>query len=258
MEIKPKSLPSKENFIEWYNKLLQVAEIADRRYPVKGTFIWLPYGFQIMKKLKEEWDRIFQAEGIKEVYFPLFVPLKFAKQNKEWFEGFKEELFYVYNHKKKDLKLILRPTGEPAMYPIFQNWIKDGILPIRIYQTVSAFRLEGKTTHTMIRDREITFWYEIHTVHKTKEEAEAEVELHKKMIDNLWKKVLNIEPVLVEKPGYEIFPGAEAALEYYTLLPDGKLLENGSINNLGQAYAKKFDLYFFENGKKKYVWQVCT
>ena len=258
MEIKPKSLPSKENFIEWYNKLLQVAEIADRRYPVKGTFIWLPYGFQIMKKLKEEWDRIFQAEGIKEVYFPLFVPLKFAKQNKEWFEGFKEELFYVYNHKKKDLKLILRPTGEPAMYPIFQNWIKDGILPIRIYQTVSAYRLEGKTTHTMIRDREITFWYEIHTAHKTKAEAEAEVELHKKIIDDLWKNVLNIEPVLVEKPRYEIFPGAEAALEYYTLLPDGKLLENGSINNLGQAYARKFDLYFFENGKKKYVWQVCT
>jgi len=253
-EIKPERLPSKENFIEWYNALLQLAEIADRRYPVKGTFVWLPYGFKIMKKLVEIWNRIFEEYGIEEVYFPLFVPLEFAKINEEWFEGFKDEAFYV-----KDEDLILRPTGEPAMYPIFKYWIMDGKLPIRIVETVSSFRKEGKTTHTMIRDREITFWHEIHTVHKTKEEAYEEMEKHKRIYEYIWKDILNIPPIWVEKPKYEIFPGAESAYEFYTILPNGRLLENGSVNNLGQAYAKKFDLFYInEKGEKEYVWQVCT
>ncbi len=253
-EIKPERLPSKENFIEWYNSLLQLAEIADRRYPVKGTFVWLPYGFKIMKKLVEIWDEIFEKNGIEQIYFPLFVPMEFAKMNEEWFEGFKTDAFYVEGE-----NVILRPTGEPAMYPIFKYWIMEGKLPIRIYQTVSSFRNEGKTTHTMIRDREITFWHEIHTAHKTREEAKEEMEKHRKIYEYIWKEILNIPPICVEKPNYEIFPGADSAYEFYTILPNGRLLENGSVNNLGQAYAKKFDLFYIdENGKKEYVWQVCT
>ncbi len=253
-EIKPKRLPSKENFIEWYNTLLQLAEIVDRRYPVKGTFIWLPYGLKIMKRLIEIWDRIFEENGIEQVYFPLFVPLEFAKINESWFEGFKSDAFYVEGE-----SAILRPTGEPAMYPIFKYWIMEGKLPIKIYQTVSSFRNEGKTTHTMIRDREITFWHEIHTAHKTREESIEEMEKHRKIYEYIWREVLNIPPICVEKPKYEIFPGAESAYEFYTILPNGRLLENGSVNNLGQAYAEKFDLYYVdESGNKKYVWQVCT
>ncbi|MDT7858767.1 MAG: aminoacyl--tRNA ligase-related protein [Candidatus Aenigmarchaeota archaeon] len=253
-EIKPERLPSKDNFIEWYNSLLQLAEIADRRYPVKGTFVWLPYGFKIMKRLTEIWDKIFEENGIQQVYFPLFVPLEFARINEEWFEGFKTDAFYVEGE-----NAILRPTGEPAMYPIFKYWIMEGKLPIRVYQTVSSFRNEGKTTHTMIRDREITFWHEIHTAHKTKEEANEEMEKHRKIYEYIWKEVLNIPPICVEKPKYEIFPGAESAYEFYVILPNGRLLENGSVNNLGQAYAKKFDLFYVdEEGNKQYVWQVCT
>jgi prolyl-tRNA synthetase len=253
-EIKPERLPPKEDFIEWYNTLLQLAEIADRSYPVKGTFVWLPYGFKIMKNLVKIWDEIFEKNGIEEVYFPLFVPLEFARINEEWFEGFKEEAFYIEGE-----NAILRPTGEPAMYPIFKIWIKNGKLPIKIYQTVSSFRKEGKTTHTMIRDREITFWHEIHTAHKNKEEAYEEMERHKKIYEFIWKEILNIPPICVEKPKYEIFPGAESAYEFYTILPNGRLLENGSVNNLGQAYAKKFDLFYTdEKGNKQYVWQICT
>ena len=253
-EIKPERLPSKEDFIEWYNSLLQLAEIVDRRYPVKGSFVWLPYGFKIMKRLTEIWDKLFEENGIQQVYFPLFVPLEFARINEEWYEGFKTDAFYVEGE-----NAILRPTGEPAMYPIFKYWIMEGRLPIRIYQTVSSFRNEGKTTHTMIRDREITFWHEIHTAHKTKEEANEEMEKHRKIYEYIWKEVLNIPPICVEKPKYEIFPGAESAYEFYVILPNGRLLENGSVNNLGQAYAKKFDLFYIdENGNKQYVWQVCT
>jgi prolyl-tRNA synthetase len=253
-EIKPERLPSKENFIEWYNTLLQLSEIVDRRYPVKGTFVWMPYGLRIMKNLIKIWDELFEKNGIEQVYFPLFVPIEFAKINDEWFAGFETDAFYL-----KDENVILRPTGEPAMYPIFKYWIMDGKLPIRIYQTVSSFRNEGRTTHTMIRDREITFWHEIHTVHKTREEAKEEMEKHRKIYEYIWKEILKIPYICVEKPKYEIFPGADSSYEFYIILPNGRLLENGSINNLGQAYAKKFDLFYNdEKGNKQYVWQICT
>ena len=257
----PEKLPARTDFVRWYNRVIELAEIVDRRYDVKGTFVWMPYGLKLMKNIVKKWDRLFQENGIEETYFPLFVPLKYAQKNDKWFEGFKKNLYAAvpFISEQGEEKLIIRPTGEPAMYPIFRLWIRDGKLPIKIYQTVSSFRLEGRTTHTMIRDREITFWYEIHTAHKTKEEAYEEMQRHIKINEHIWKNILNIPPIAVEKPKYELFPGAESAVEFYIILPDGRLLENGSVNNLGQAYAKKFDLsYVDKDGNKHYCWQVCT
>lgn len=256
---KPEALPEKSDFINWYNACLKFGEIADKRYPVKGTFVWMPYGLKAMKNLIKIWDSIFQENGIEEAYFPIFVPFEFAQKNKEWFEGFKEDLFVARPYSHTEESYILRPTGEPAIYPMFQLWVKDGRLPIKVYQTVSSLRYEGKTTHSLIRDREITYWYEIHTAHKTREEANEEMEKHIKINEHIWNEVLNIPPIEVDKPKWEIFPGAESAVEFYTILPDGRLLENGSVNNLGQAYAKRFEIYYTnENGEREYCWQVCT
>jgi prolyl-tRNA synthetase len=167
-------------------------------------------------------------------------------------------LYYVSSMNEEE-RLVLRSTGEPAMYPIFNLWIKQGKLPIRVYETVSSFRNEGRTTHTMIRDREITYWYEIHTVHKSKDECEEEVRKHIQFHDFLWREVLCIPPIKVRRPPFDVFPGAEYSVEHFTILPDGRLLENGSVNNLGQAYARKFNLeYIDEKGTKNYCWQVCT
>jgi prolyl-tRNA synthetase len=252
--IKPERLPERDNFIEWYNALLDLAEVVDRHYPVKGTFVWMPYGIRIMKNLVAILDKKFADSGISEVLFPLFIPPEFAKQNDRWFENFKDEAFYT-----EGKELLLRPTGEPAMYPIFKLWIREGKMPIRVYETVSSYRNESKTTHTLIRDREITFWHEIHTVHKTRDEAVKEADMHRSMYESVWKDILNIPSIVVSKPKYEIFAGADSAYEFYSILPDGRLLENGSVNNLGQAYAKKFDLFYTDaNNNKEYVWQVCT
>ncbi len=254
IDIKSERLPERTNFMEWYNALLHLAEIAEKSYPVKGTFIWMPYGLGMMKKITGIVDVELKKIGVKEVLFPLFVTMDFAQKNDKWFNGFKEEAFYIDGK-----ELLLRPTGEPAMYPIFSEWARQGKLPIRIYQTVSSFRNESKTTHSLIRDREITFWHEIHTAHKTVEEARHEADMHRKMYSYIWNNVLNIPDIVVSKPKYEIFAGADSAFEFYTILPDGRLLENGSVNNLGQSYAKKFDVcYTNENGSKEYAWQVCT
>lgn len=247
----------KSDFPKWMSQILQLAKIIDNRYDVKSMFVWMPYGYDMMLRIKSIWDEEFKKNGLKEMYFPLIVPIDYAEQNDSWWKGFKQEGFWT--GKKNKTEFILRPTGEPAMYPMFSLWIRSySDLPLRIYETVFSYRYETKQTRPLIRDREIGPWYEIHTAHATKQEAEKEILLHKKMNDFIWEKIA-ISTLIVKKPQWECFPGAEGALEYYTLMPNGKVLENGSLNNLGQAYAKKFHIKFIDKDRKeKYVWQTCT
>ncbi len=247
----------KDDFPNWMSQVLALAKIIDNRYAIKSMFVWMPYGYDMMLRIKKFWDYEFKKNGIKEMYFPLMVPVEYAEQNDSWWEGFKDEGFWAGTGKKQEF--IIRPTGEPAMYPMFSLWIRGhNDLPLRIYQTVFSYRYESRQTRPLIRDREIGPWYEIHTVHSTKEEAQKEIELARTMNDKIWK-FIGVKPLLVRKPKWECFPGAEGALEYYTIMPNGKIMENCSLNNLGQAYAKKFNIKFKDkDGKEKYAWQTCT
>lgn len=259
-EILPKQLTArKRDFSRWYDQVLSLADIIDKRYEVKGMFVWKSYGIKLMKSIKTLWDKLFEENDIHEMYFPLIVPLEYAMRNREWFSGFKDSVFWVLLPGRDEAKHILRPTGEPAIYPMFKLWIKSrSDLPIRVYQTVSSFRYETRQTRPLIRDREITFWYEIHTAHASRQEAENELKKHMEINDEIWRN-LAISPIKVEKPRWEVFPGAIGAIEYYVVMPDGRLLENGSCNNLGQAYSKKYEITFRDkDGRIKYVWQICT
>jgi len=169
----------KSQFSEWYNQILQLAGIIDKRYGSKSFFVWMNYGYEIMLNIKRYWDKLFRDVGIKEMYFPLFVPIKYCEKNLDWWEGFKDQAFWVKGAGEKDWDHILRPTGEPAMYPMFSIWIRSyNDLPFRIYENVSSFRYETKHTRPIIRDREITLWHEIHTAHATKDER---TEIYKKI-----------------------------------------------------------------------------
>lgn len=257
---KPEALTAgKKDFSAWYNQILFLAGIIDKRYDVKGMYVWLPYGYDIMLHIKKHWDTLFREAGIKEMYFPLIVPLSYAQKNKRWFDGFQHEAFWVGGKDEHELTHILRPTGEPAMYPMFTQWIRTHAdLPLRVYETVSSFRYETKHTRPIIRDREITMWFEIHTAHATQREAEKEAELHQNFYSQMWN-ALALPYLRVKKPMWECFPGALGTIEDYTLMPSGKAMENGSINMLGQAYAKAFGITFKDQkGKEEYVWQVCT
>ena len=257
----PKALAvgKSDDFSIWYNRVIQLADLVEKRYNVAGMFVWKPYGFRIMRNIKKIWDRLFAESGIEEMYFPLIVPIEYAQMNRSWFDGFQDEVFWVKGRGDEEPTHILRPTGEPAMYPMFAMWIRSKKdLPLRIYETVSSFRYETKHTRTLIRDREITFWYEIHTAHTTREESEEELKEHIRMNEEIWK-TLALPTIKMEKPQWEVFPGAVGAIEFYNIMPNGRMLENGSCNNLGQAYAKKFEItYMDENNQRQYVWQTCT
>src|SRR3989344_1868747 len=109
----PEALTAKknENFSEWYNQVISVSGLIDKRYNVKGMFVWLNYGYELILNLKSYWDGIFKETGLKEMYFPLIVPLEYAEMNKGWFNGFKEQAFWVKGLEEKNATHILRPTG---------------------------------------------------------------------------------------------------------------------------------------------------
>lgn len=249
----------KSDFSEWYHQVTFLAGVFDQRYDLKGMFVWKGYGYRTMMNIKGIWDRLFQDAGIEECYFPLIVPIEYCKKNESWWEKFSVEGYKVIAGKDDKVQGALRPTGEPAMYPMFSQWVRSTAdLPIRLYETVSSFRYETKNPRPLIRDMEITVWHEIHTAHATKEEADQEMALHITMWDCIWAD-LCLPTWKVNKPTWECFPGAIGGVEYYNTMPTGRVLESGSVNNLGQSYAKKFDIAYNDaDGNARHVWQICT
>ncbi len=255
-----KIAPKETDFSNWYNDVLSAAGVLDFSYDLKGMFVWLPYGLKIMSSLISKWDELFEKNDLQKAYFPQIVPISYCQINESWWEKFKEEGYKVIAGSDDKIQGALRPTGEPAIYPMYSQWVRSkNDLPIKMYETVSSFRYETKQTRPLIRDREITNWFEIHTVHATKEEAETELKNHVKIMTYLYEEMLALPAFMVNKPKWDCFPGSVGAYEFYSLMADGKVMENGSANNLGQAYAKKFSIkYKDEKGNEEYAWQLCT
>ena len=178
MEEDTGALPRKDDFSEWYNEVLWRAEIMDVRYPVKGLYVWYPHGFAIRKRaygiLRDLMDR-----DHAETMFPLLIPETEFMKEATHIKGFEDEVYWVTHggRNELDVPLALRPTSETAIYPMYSLWIRSHTdLPLKLYQIVNTFRYETKHTRPLIRLREITSFKEAHTVHATREEAEAQVE----------------------------------------------------------------------------------
>ncbi len=170
---KEASLPSKDNFSEWYNELLQIAKIMDVRYPVKGIYVWHPFGFTIRKKTYSIMRQLLDRDH-EETMFPLLVPEPEFMKEAQHIKGFEDEVYWVTHGGTSPLEvnLALRPTSETAIYPMYKLWVRSHAdLPLRLYQIVNTFRYETKHTRPLIRLREITSFKEAHTVHATWDEA---------------------------------------------------------------------------------------
>lgn len=248
-----------EDFSQWFHNILEEAEIIDSRYPIKGMSVWLPYGFQLRKHVINPLKKILDKDH-EEVLFPLLVPEDELAKEGIHVKGFEDEVYWVTHGGQKELneKLAIRPTSETAMYPMFSLWVRSHIdLPMKFYQFVNTFRYETKHTRPLIRVREITTFKEAHTVHATKEEAEKQVEeaveIYKEFFD-----ILAIPSLLSKRPVWDKFPGADYTMAFDTLMPDGKTLQIGTVHNLGQTFAKTFDItYETAESNHEYAYQTC-
>jgi prolyl-tRNA synthetase len=246
-------------FSEWFHNILEEAEIIDTRYPVKGMHVWLPQGFKIRKHTLNILKEILDKDH-EEVLFPLLIPEDELAKEAIHVKGFEEEVYWITYGGLTELnkKLALRPTSETAMYPMFSLWVRNHAdLPMKFYQVVNTFRYETKHTRPLIRVREITTFKEAHTVHATAEETEQQVQeavrIYKKFFD-----MLGIPYTVSKRPEWDKFPGAEYTVAFDTIMPDGKTLQIGTVHNLGQTFAKTFDIkYETATGEHEYVYQTC-
>jgi prolyl-tRNA synthetase len=249
-------LPSRsEDFSEWYNQLVLRAELADYA-PVRGCMIVRPYGWALWENIQQFLDRAFKATGHVNAAFPLLIPRSFIEKEKSHVEGFSPELAVVTHGGGEELEepLVVRPTSETIIGHSFAKWIQSyRDLPLLINQWNSVVRWELRTK-LFLRTLEF-FWQEGHTAHATPEEAEAET---RQMLDVYTNFALN-EAAIPVIPGIksasERFAGADRTYSIEAMMGDGKALQSGTSHNLGQNFAKAFEIrYLDKSGVLQYCW----
>jgi prolyl-tRNA synthetase len=253
------TLPGKQDFSAWFNDILWRAEIMDVRYPVKGLYVWYPYGFAIRKfvyqRLRDLLDRDHQ-----ETLFPLLIPEQEFMKEAEHIKGFEDEVYWVTHGGTTplDVKLALRPTSETAIYPMYALWVRSHAdLPMKYYQIVNTFRYETKQTRPLIRLREITSFMESHTVHATWDEAETQVEYEIALTREFYGG-LCIPIIISKRPEWDKFPGADYTIAVDAIMPNGKTLQIGTVHHLGEHFSKTFSItYEDRNGDQKFANQTC-
>ena len=247
-----------EDFSEWYNEIVEEANLTDKRYPVKGMNVWTPYGWKIMRAIDTHIREEFDSTGHDEVCFPLLIPEdQFAKE-KEHIKGFDAEVFWVTHAglTPLDVKLLLRPTSETAMYPIFSLWVRSHAdLPLKTYQIVNTFRYETKQTRAFIRVREIHF-FESHTCHADFEDAERQVSEDYDILRRLARKWC-LPYKLLRRTDWDKFPGAVYTVGIDTVLPNGRTLQLGSIHQYRDNFSKPYEIKYEDNdGQHRYAHQT--
>jgi len=250
-------MSKKSDFSEWYNEVIEKSNMIDKRYPVKGMNIWLPQGWNLMLNIDSYIRKEMEAFNYEEVYFPLLIPETEFNKEKEHIKGFNDEVYWATRagNNELDIKLLLRPTSETAMYPIFSEWIRSHTnLPLKIFQIVNTFRYETKQTRAFVRVREIHF-FEAHTCHESYESAENEIQTELEIM----KKVANaisIPYVVCKRPDWDKFPGAVYSLGIDTFM-GGRTLQIGSIHQYGQNFSKAYGISFEDkDGTWKYAYQT--
>jgi prolyl-tRNA synthetase len=253
-------LPDKEEqFLQWYTAVIEYADIVDKRSPVKGSNVIMPYGYSIWESIVAKLDAELKATGHKNAYFPLFIPEDYLEREAEHFEGFIPEVAWVTRagDRELDRKLALRPTSETIMYEMFRLWIRShGDLPLKINQWCNIIRFDTKETKPLLRDREF-LWSEGHTCHSTAKEAEEQVHESMRLYEAVYRESC-MSFLILRRPKFDTFAGAIYSIAYDCPLPDGRTLQIGTTHNLGQGFSKAFNITFQDKDKQnKNVYQTC-
>ncbi|MEF8848645.1 MAG: proline--tRNA ligase [Candidatus Thermoplasmatota archaeon] len=247
-----------EDFNEWYNEIVELSDLCDKRYPIKGMNVWRPYGWKIMSNIDYMIRKEMKETNHDEVNFPLLISESSFDKESEHIEGFESEVYWVTHAGTNELeeRYLLRPTSETAMYPLFQLWIRSHAdLPLKTYQIVNTFRYETKQTRAFIRVREIHF-FEAHTCHVNFEEAEKQISEDKKIATKLFEE-LSLPFIFSKRPEWDKFAGADYTISMDVYMPSGRTLQLGSIHQYKDNFARPYDIkYENEEGEHQHCHQT--
>lgn len=242
---------------EWYSQVIVKSELADYSN-VSGCIIYRPRSYAIWEKIQSWFDAEIKKLGVKNAYFPLFIPETLLKKESEHIAGFAPEVAWVTHGGDSKLaeKLAVRPTSETIMYDSYSKWIRSyRDLPLKLNQWCSVVRWEFKHPMPFIRGREF-LWQEGHTVFAEKAEAEKEVLDILELYRRVHEELLAIPVIKGKKTEDEKFAGADYTTSIETLTPSGKALQAATSHHLGQKFAKSFNISFLnEKGESALPYQ---
>ncbi len=247
-----------EDFPRWYQEVIAGAEMADNG-PARGTMVIRPWGYGIWELMQAELDRRIKETGAENAYFPLFIPESFLKLEAEHVEGFAPELAVVTHGGGKELEepLVVRPTSETVINSFFSKWVQSHRdLPLLVNQWANVVRWELRP-RLFLRTTEF-LWQEGHTAHATEADARAYA---LRILDEVYRAtmvdVLGVPVLTGHKTARERFAGATRTWTCEGMMGDGKALQMGTSHELGQNFARPFDITFTNaSGTLEYVWQT--
>ncbi|MCM1450871.1 MAG: proline--tRNA ligase [Clostridium sp.] len=270
MAIELKGLTKRsENYSQWYNELVVKADLAEQS-AVRGCMVIKPYGYAIWEKMQQTLDGMFKATGVQNAYFPLLIPKSFLCREAEHVEGFAKECAVVTHYRLKndpngngvvvdpdarlEEELIIRPTSETIIWGTYKNWIHSWRdLPILINQWANVMRWEMRT-RMFLRTAEF-LWQEGHCAHATAEESQARTVEMINIYAKFAQDYMAMPVIQGVKSANERFAGALNTYTIEAMMQDGKALQAGTSHNLGQNFAKAFDVTFAnKENKPEYVW----
>ena len=262
-----RGIPPKSEFNEWYPAIVEIADLVDKRYPIKGMDVWKPYGLTAMGLIDSLARREMSRTGHHEYRFPLLVPedlldkenklvsiLKAARESgidpselrfDEEASGFKKEVYWVTHggENKLEMPMFLRPTSETPMYTMFSLWVRSHAdLPLKTFQIVNTFRYETKQTRSFIRVREIHF-FEAHTVHADQTGADEQIEEDAEMVQRIMHD-LCLPSLVSKRPVWDTFPGAWYTKAADVVMPNGRTLQVATYHHYKDQWANAFDLSY--------------
>lgn len=258
-----------ENYSQWYNELVVKADLAEQS-AVRGCMVIKPYGYAIWEKMQQQLDKMFKETGVQNAYFPLLIPKSFLCREAEHVEGFAKECAVVTHYRLKndpngngvivdpdaklEEELIVRPTSETIIWGTYKNWIHSyRDLPILCNQWANVMRWEMRT-RMFLRTAEF-LWQEGHCAHATAEESEARTVQMINLYADFAEKYMAMPVIKGVKSANERFAGALNTYTIEAMMQDGKALQSGTSHNLGQNFAKAFDVTFAnKDNKPELVW----
>ncbi|GAA5164926.1 proline--tRNA ligase [Pseudonocardia eucalypti] len=248
--------PRADDFPRWYQEVLDKAQLADNG-PVRGTMVIRPYGYSLWERIQSEIDTRIKRAGAENVYLPLFIPEDYLKREAEHVEGFSPELAVVTHAGGKELTepLVVRPTSETVFGELMAKWVQSHRdLPLLLNQWANVVRWEMRP-RLFLRTSEF-LWQEGHTAHATYEDAAAYARrIHLEVYRDFLRSVLALPVLVGVKTARERFAGAINTLTCEAMMGDGKALQVATSHELGQNFAKAFDMTFSDaDGQRRLCW----
>ena len=246
-----------EDYSQWYLDVIDAASLAEYG-PVRGCMVIKPYGYALWEKTQRILDEKFKETGVQNAYFPMLIPERLLRKEEDHVEGFAPEIAVVTyaGGKKLEEPLVVRPTSETIMYDVFSNWVKSyRDLPLLINQWANVVRWEMRP-RLFLRTVEF-LWQEGHTVHETASEADQRARQMLEIYRDFAENVMAIPVIAGVKSDSEKFAGAQCTYTIEAMMQDGKALQFATSHNLGQNFAKVFDVKFLDkNSTQQYGWQT--